>query len=340
MRIEQVGFDEWEEQLPNSGFEVFHLPDALSVLEAHADADCRLYAAKKGQETVGLLPVFVEERRVGRMVLSPPPGFSIPRLGPLVMPNSPKSRKREQINQALIGEVLDAVDADASTTLVRILSPLDYTDPRPFSWSGLDLQPKFTYVVDAGEVATLDELMAGFSKSLRNKMRRLEDLDLHIGDERRTGALRIHEDLAARYLEQDETPPTSRRFVEDVVDALDDRYRAYVARDDTGAYRGGILVLYSNDKAYFWQGGARHSYDGISVNTLLHRRILEDILSDPELDSITQYDLVGANTERLCEYKAKFCGDLSEYYVAESSGVGMKTAKTAYRMVSNSFSKS
>jgi len=340
MRIERLDFDEWGTELPASGFEVFHLPDALSVVRDHSDAECRLYAAKKGQETVGLFPVFLEDRRVGRMALSPPPGLSIPRLGPLLLPNSPKRRKREQINQALVEGVLDDTGADASTTLFRMLGPLDYTDPRPLSWSGLDLRPKFTYVVDVGDASTLKELTKRFSKSLRREMRRLPDLGVRIEDEGRTGAVRIQEDIADRYVEQDETPPVSRRFVEDVVDALDDRYRAYVARDESGSYLGGILVLYSNDLASFWLGGVRNSYDGVSVNTLVHRRVLEDVLTDPELDSITGYDLVGANTERLCEYKAKFCGDLEQYYLAESSGVGMKTAKTAYRMFSGGLSKS
>ncbi len=339
MRVEQITFEEWGTELPKSGFEVFHLPEALSVITEHLDAECRLYAAKKGQETVGLLPLFIEERRVGRAVLSPPPGLSIPRLGPLLMPNSPKLRKREQLNQALIEGVLEDVGADSSTTLFRMLTSLDYTDPRPLSWNGLDLDPKFTYVVDTADASSLESLMKRFSKSLRNKMRRLPEMDVRIRDEGRTGAVRIHEDVAERYLEQDKTPPVNRRFVEDLVDSLDDRYRAYVARDDEGTYLGGILTLYSNDLAYFWQGGVRNSYDGISVNTLVHRQILDDIVTEPELESITGYDLVGANTERLCEYKAKFCGELSEYYVAESSGVGMTTAKTAYRMFSGSLTK-
>lgn len=340
MRIERIGVDEWGDALPKSGFEVFHLPDALSVVEKHTDANCRLYAAKKGQETVGLFPLFLLERRVGRMAVSPPPGLSIPRLGPILMPNSPKLRKREKLNQALIDGALEDVDANASTTLFRVLCPLNYTDPRPFSWNDLDVNPKFTYTVDTAGASTLDELMKGFSKSLRNKMRRLPDLDVRIEDEGRTGAIRIYQDVKARYLEQDETPPVSHRFVEDLTDALDDRFRAYVARDETGAYLGGILALYSNDLAYFWQGGVRNSHDGVSVNTLVHRRILEDILTDSELESISGYDLVGANTERLCEYKAKFCGDVTPYYAVESSGVGMKTAKTAYQMFSGSLIKS
>lgn len=332
MKVEQIGLDEWGEQLPSSGFEVFHLPAALSTIEAHTDFECRLYAAQKGAETIGMAPLFVTERKVGQVAVSPPPGLSIPRLGPLLMPNSPKRRKREQINETLVEAMLEDIDAGAATSLFRMVAPLDYDDPRPLVWNDLDVDPKFTYVVDVSGADDLQDLMQEFSKSLRNTMRQLPDLEMTIEDEGKQGAIRIHEDLSARYLEQNKTPPVDRDFVEDLVDALDDRFRAYVARDDAGTYLGGILTLYSNDHAYYWLGGVRNSYHGVSVNSLVHRQILEDLLADPELESVDGYDLVGANTARLCEYKAKFCGDLQPYYSAESSGLGMTTAKTAYRM--------
>jgi hypothetical protein len=257
-----------------------------------------------------------------------------------LLPNSPKRRKRERLNKTLVDDVLSAVAVDESATVFRMLGPLSYDDPRPLVWNDLSVEPQFTYVVRTDGPDDLESLMSGFSRSLRNKMRRLPDLDLTIEDERRAGAVRIQADVADRYREQDEMPPASRRYVEDVVDALDDRYRAYVARDPSGSYLGGVIVLYSNDLASFWLGGVRNSYEGVSVNTLVHRRVLADVITDPDLASVTGYDLVGANTEHLCEYKAKFGGDLAPYYLAESSGVGMTAAKTAYRMFSGSLTKS
>jgi hypothetical protein len=91
--------------------------------------------------------------------------------------------------------------------------------------------------------------------------------------------------------------------------------------------------LYSNDAAYFWQGGARGEYDGTSVNSLLHWRIIEDLVDDPPLDSISAYDLMGANTDRLCQYKSKFGASLVPYYTIESNGPQMELAKRAYRAI-------
>lgn len=340
MQVERIGFDAWGTALPEMGFEVFHLPEALGVLDRHMDANCRLYAVRKGQETIALLPVFVTERSLGRLVVSPPPGWGVPRLGPLLMPNSPKRSKYEKLNTELAEAVLEDVDADSSTTLFRMACPLSYQDPRPFAWNDLTVEPRFTYVIDLTDAADLEEAMDGFSRSLRNDMRRLDDLPVTITTEGTAGAMRIYEDVERRFSEQSQEPPATRAFVRDVYDALDERCRAYVARGPDDEYLGGLLALASNDFVYYWLGGARSSYENVSVNTLIHRRIIEDVIDDPALDSVSGYDLVGANTERLCQYKAKFGGDLRSYYAVESSGVGMAAAKTAYRVISTPAGKS
>jgi hypothetical protein len=69
----------------------------------------------------------------------------------------------------------------------------------------------------------------------------------------------------------------------------------------------------------------------VSVNGLLHWRIVEDIDAGEAPGPVDGYDLIGANTERICSYKAKFDADLVPYWVAESEGAAMGMAKKAYR---------
>ncbi len=334
MEIERLELEEWGDALPSSGFEVFHDPDALAVLDAHTDAELRLYGAFKGQQAVGLLPAFVDQKPIGRTVFSPPVSLGVPRLGPIIAPNSPKRRKWERINAALAEGVLADIEADSRSTLFRMTCPVGYDDPRPYGWNDLSVDTEFTYVVDLEDCADVEDAMAGFSKSLRNEMRRYEDLDLEIDTEGIDAALRIYDDVVEQYAEYDDTAPMSRPFLRDLLSSLDDeRWRVYVARTPDGEYLSGIVTLFSNDLAYYWQGGVTASYEHVSVNNLLHRVILEDLVTDPALESITGYDLVGANTERLCEYKGKFNGELRPYYVVESSGLEMSLAKSAYRRV-------
>lgn len=330
MDLERVDFETWEQALPETGFEVFHTSDALRVVDRHVAGDLRLYVGYKGDRAVGMLPVVVR-KRLGQAVLSPPPGLGIPRLGPLVMPASPKRRKRERVARQFTESVLDELDATGTGTLVRIVCPVSCNDPRPFSWGGLSVEPSFTYSLETADTDP-DELLASFSKSLRREIRDAQDLDVEVTVEGMEAARTIFERTRDRYREQDRSYSMEWPYVRDLLQTLGDvdRRRVYVARDGDGEFLTGVSVLYSNEAGYYWQGGARATYESVNVNSLVHWTILRDLFDDPPRDSVTRYDLVGANTERLCRYKSKFGADLEPYYVAESSGTGMILAKRAY----------
>ena len=355
MNVETLEFSDWEAALPNSGFEVFHLPEALEVLDKHAAGELHLFGGFKGDQPIALLPVFVQERAIGKAILSPPPSLSVPRLGPIMMPTSPKRRKQEKVNLEFTREVLEHLDADVtvsdklgaagvgpsvtdrmaragvdpSLSLFRMSCNAEYLDPRPYVWENFSIHPRFTYVLDIGS-SSPDDLLTSASKSLRREIRDGKDLDVEVSVEGIDAARTVYEDTRSRYDEQDEGFPLRWNYVRDLLEALEDRFRVYVARDPDGEYISGITVLYSNDQAYFWQGGTRGIYDGTSVNGLLHWNIVEDIANDPPVESVKKYDLMGANTENLCRYKAKFGADLVPYYVVESGGAGMDVAKKAY----------
>ncbi|WP_435174381.1 lipid II:glycine glycyltransferase FemX [Halorussus sp. AFM4] len=361
MRVEQLELEEWESALPSDGFEAFHLPEALEVLDRHADAELQLFGGFKGQQPIALLPVFVQRRSVGTAVTSPPPSMGVPRLGPILMPTSPKRRKQEKVNNEftetvlqqvgtdlgldrrlaaagvespMADRVLDTLDVDSRLTLFRMECNAAYGDPRPYAWGNLQVEPNFTYFLDV-EGRSAEEVRKSFSKSLRRDIRDAEELDVTVETEGVEGARAVYRATQRRYAEQDEPFSLTWSYVRDLFEALadDDRARAYVARDGDGEYLSGITVLYSNDHAYFWQGGAKAIYEGTAVNSLIHWRLIEDLIEDPPVESVTKYDLMGANTERLCRYKAKFGADLVPYYVVESPGAAMNVAKRAYKLV-------
>lgn len=334
MDVQELTLDEWADALPDAGFELFHAPEALRVLDDHTAGQLRLYGGFKGDQPVGLFPVFVREQAVGRAVLSPPPGRGVPRLGPLVMPASPKRRKREKVNGRFAEAVLDELAVDDSLTVFRAVCPTTYPDPRPYVWSDLDLDTSFTYHLDVD--GDTDALLSSFSKSLRREIRDAKDLDVTVRVDNDEGPRRVFERTRDRYAEQDRPFRLSWPYVADLTDALADadRCRTYVVEDVDGEFLSGIIVPYSNDAAHYWLGGARTVHDGVSVNSLLHWRIVEDIADGEPRESVDTYDLMGANTERLCRYKAKFGADLVPYYGIESGGAATTAAKTAYRLVS------
>ncbi|WP_331233289.1 GNAT family N-acetyltransferase [Natronorarus salvus] len=332
MDVERVDMAEWRRLLPDRGVEVFHTPAALSVVEEYATGELQLLAARRGEQPVGLFAAVVRETPLGSAVLSPPPGLGIPRLGPVLTPTSPKQRKRERAAERFAEGVIEHFGVDSPRTLFRVHCTPEYPDPRPFAWAGFDVGHAFTYALDV--TAPLEDIRAGFSKSLRREIDDADDLGIEVTREAGEVARAIYEDTAARYEARGDTLALGWEYVRDLLSALGDRARVYVARTPEGAYLGGITVLYGPDRAYFWQGGVAESYEGTGVNGSIHWRIVADLATDPELEGVETYDLVGANTRRLCRYKAKFSAPLVAYPTVESNGVAMALAKRTYGLVS------
>lgn len=334
MNVETISRDDWVAALPDEGYEPFHTGAALEVMAEHATGDLELFCGYNGDRPVALLPVVRRSERVGEAVLSPPPSLGIPRLGPLLMPASPKQRKRESLNKEFTTAALEQLGTDARFTLFRAICSPSYTDPRPFEWAGLDVEPTFTYRLDvAGR--SLDEVRSGFSRSLRREIRDAEALDLTVERGGLDGAREVFDATAARYADQDRALPMDWAYVRDLVEAMGEHARVYVLRDDDGTFLTGITVLYSADRAYFWQGGAKTIHEGTSINSLAHWHVIRDLLDDPPAGEPGSYDLMGANTERLCRYKSKFGAALEPYYVVESSGRSMDAAKRAHGLLSS-----
>ncbi len=331
MRIERLGYSKWEKLLPKTDCEPFHSPKALGVVDKHSSGKLHLLGGFKGEELVGLIPVHEDSKFGAQILTSPPLGFGIGRLGPIVMSTSPKPRKRESTNKKFINGVIEELDADSPRTLLRLSCSPDYTDPRPFHWEGFDISPAFTYRIMLHE-RDQDELLGSFSRDLRKDIRKQDDVDISIRTGGVNAARQVHESMTERYQEQNYQVPLTWKFVHDLIQTLEDRARVYVAETADGEFVSGMIILYSNDTASFWKGGAKTDRT-VSPNSLLHWQILVDILNDPALESIDQYDMYTANNERLTRYKSSFGGELKSYYRVESDGAAMTAAKGLYRML-------
>lgn len=333
MRVEQLKLSEWNELLPDSEFGVFHTAEGLRVLDEYAPGKLHLYGGFKGQEPVGLVPVFIRDTLNFRMALSPPPGYGARELGPLLFPLSPKRNKQEKLNREFSEKIIDAIDADRTTTLFRASCGPYYRDTRPFQWAGFDVYPTYTYQLDV-ESAEPDEMLESFTKSLRRDIRTGEDSDVTVRiGETTPDARRIYDSIESRYDDQDKSFLPSWNYIRDMIAALDERARVYVAESAEGEFLSGIVVLYSNDTAYFWKGGTGRSDHNFSINSLLHWRIINDIVDDRVDFDIKRYDFHTANNERIVQYKSKFNAELVPHYRIESGGLAMTAVKKAYRKI-------
>lgn len=332
MRIDRIELSEWRDIMPRRGVEPFHLPETLSVINQYCPGELQLLGGFKGQEPVGLLPVHERTKLGGRILTSPPLGLGIRRLGPVVMPSSPKQRKQERTNRKFIRAVMEHLETGSARTLIRFACSPRYSDPRPFQWDNFTVRPAFTYRLPLTNTDS-ETLLKSFSSGLRREIRKQDEVDFSIQRGDMSAVKRTYESVEKRYQNQNQGLPLSWNFVRDLFEILDpdDHARVYSAQSDDGEFFAGMIVLYSGDTAYFWKGGAKAG-GTVSPNSLLHWQIITDILTDPSLADIEAYDLYTANNERLAKYKSKFGGVPEPYYIVESNGAAMKAAKGLYRL--------
>jgi hypothetical protein len=327
---DDADIDRWNryvEQSPQGT--AFHRLEVLRCLADHSGADLQLLVGRKGQEPVGLFPVF-EFRRAGMSAaLSPPPGLLVTYLGPALLNfGKVKRRKAEKRHGRFVDQALEWIDEEIDPRYTHVTTPVGYDDLRPYQWAGFEVSPSYTYRVDL--LDDREELLAEFSSDARRNVTNTDDgtyeVVAHEGDA--DAARRIRNRVEERYAEQGVEYPLDEAFVVDLVERLPEHVRPVEIYAD-GEFAGGMITLDDGDTVYRWQASVRFDVD-VPANDLLDWAVMSDAVDRGR----SQYDLVGANTERLCEYKSKFGPRLVAYHNLERGGPVVKAGAAVYKRLS------
>lgn len=337
-RIDDDRREEWDsavEQSPQST--LFHRYRALEVQAEESGAELTLLMGFKGQEPVGVCPVFELSKGPVTGAFSPPPNLWVPKLGPAFLNMAKlKQRKRERRRRRFVDGVFEWLDEEIGPRYVRLRTSGGLDDARPFKWNDCAVTPEYTYVTDLtpGRDAVLEQ----FSSDARSNVRQGEDADGYTIEEGGVDAVdRIMDQVKARYDSQGEPFPVPNSFPRKLYERLPDgRIRPYVFRTDEGAgaeeFVGGILAYDDGETVARWHGGVKPAADvDLPVNDLLDWRLMSDAIDRGR----TAYDLVGAGNPRLNRYKAKFAPDLEGFYEVERSSAAMNYLMSAYRRFSS-----
>ncbi|MFW6152793.1 MAG: lipid II:glycine glycyltransferase FemX [Halobacteriota archaeon] len=325
---EETGDDAWDELVRRSDTGTyFHQRGVLEVVAEHSTTTLHRLIGYKGQQPIGLLPVF--ERSFGpiTMVFSPPPGRYIPGLGPLLVDaDGMKRAKVERRNRRFIDACLDWLESEVAPRYTRIVTVPGYMDPRPFSWAGFTVTPQYTYHVDLS--SDEEAVMASFRKSLRNDLRRHRDGPYSIERGGPKDVDFILEHLRARHEAQGTSFSLTDEYALDLNRASgEEQFTVYIARVD-GERASGIISPRFDGTMHYWQGGGKPDVS-LPINDLLHWEVMRDGIRDGQ----QVYDLVGANTRRLCRYKSKFNPTLRTYYELERGNPLLTALAGLYKRV-------
>lgn len=278
----------------------FHRHEALEEIAEAADATLHLLCGSKGQEPVGLLPIFEKTTGPLRFAYSPPTDLELPYLGPVLLNTDQlKQRKAERWNRQFVDECVEWLDRHVDADLVDIRVLDRYLDARPFLWNDFQVDLSYTYVLDLTPGA--DQLFDQFSSGARRNIRNAEDRTYAVEEGDEGTIRRTVRNLQRRIADHGDEFGLDPEFAVALYDGLPDGYvRPYECRLD-GEYAGGMVTVERGDTIYRWQGGAKPDAD-FPVNDVLDWHIIQDGIDRGK----TRYDLVGAMIPQLCEYKAKF----------------------------------
>ena len=300
----------------------FHQPAFLEVLERHSGAELHLLVGRDEFGPVGLFPVF--ERTVGPVTaaFSPPPGMGMYQLGPMLFEDDDFDPALDLVrwearNRRFVDTCIEWISEAVDPSYLHVRTHPEFTDPRPFRWNDFELHSRFTYSVDLDRPA--DELLMAFSSDARRNVRECEDacsVEVDNVEAIEWILARVEE----RYAAQGKSFSVDPAFVADLYESLPDgQVRPYVCEVD-GQRRGGMVAFEFADTIYRWQGGVKPDTE-LAVNDFLDWTIMQDARER----GVERYDLVGANTARLCEYKAKFDPSLVHYCTAVGGTPLMRT---------------
>jgi hypothetical protein len=317
--------DEWNRLLDRADAPTpFHRYEALDVCADHADADLHALVGYKGQEPVGLFPIFA--LRTGPMVtaMSPPPRLKIPYLGPILLfAGSPKRRRREKQHRRFLESCLDWLQRECAPRFTNVRTAVGYRDARPFHWHDFEVTPRYTYLVDL--TPGPEELLSRFSSDARRNVRAEYDADVVVEQGGTDVIDRIVRHSTERHAQQDEDFPVTTAFVADLYRRLPDGVvRPYQCLVD-GEFATGVVDLEYAGRGHAWIGRAK-SDCGLPVNDLLDWGVFRDSMER----GVDDYDLVGANNERLSTYKSKFGPDLVPYYEVQRGPWALTMASKLY----------
>lgn len=324
IEIDAVADDRWDDLVRSSGVGTpFHLAAATEVVAEHGDVGVHRLVGFKGEEPVGLFPVFTKRLGPVTAAFSPPPNLKIPYLGPLfVNVDKLKRRRRDRRKTRFVEAAVDWLRSTHDPAFTNVRTTPGYDDVRPFLWQSFTATPRYTYLVDLERDP--DDLLAAFSTDARRNITGEYDVEFTLGTDGAVTIDHIVTQVSTRHAEQGEAFPVDAAFVTDLADALPDGVlRTYYCTVE-GEYAGGTINLEFDGGASTWIGGAKPDHD-LPVNDLLEWYFIRDAMSR----DVKHYDLSGANNRRLSRYKSKFAPELETYYSLEN---GTWTARRLARL--------
>jgi lipid II:glycine glycyltransferase (peptidoglycan interpeptide bridge formation enzyme) len=292
----------------------FHTWKWLKVIEKHnVKKICfdlyngRLYPLIiwEKDKIVGLMPIFFYNSKIYKICCSPPYGIEYMYLGPVINQlNKPlKSSKKQNVFFQFHKTVDNFLKNELGSNCIQIISSPGLSDPRPFKWSGYEVMPQFTNLINlkGGEKNLWDNLSHDARNSI-NKAKK-NGITVEIGSKEDI-------DVLISLLDSRNKIHSERPFLWNILNNFFPHdLTCLIAKKDEKILTGFILVLYKK-KVTGWIGTPKVLSDGISPNYLLQWECIRWAKNN----NFDFFENMSANELSTFPFKSKFNTEIIPYY--------------------------
>ena len=304
--------DEWDKMVESSPHgTIFHTWEWLKIAEKHTGYKLYPLMGLNDTENVAIFPIFYKKNLFIRSVFSPPPKAAIPYLGPVFSKyNELKQNKREGLFFDFQKEVENFIKSKLKPHYTFISTSPSLIETRPFAWSGYQVEPKYNYTIDL--LKGDEKIFMEFTKNLRQSIKHSENGGVLVEKGGEKELRIIYGMLAENYRKQNRKLPISLEYVLDIYNAFYPVHMSIFVAKYVGKIVGGMVDVHYKTKAYGWIGNTKNANIEYDVNELIQWKAIQGSCAN----GFTEYEIIGANTPRLSQFKTKFNPKLSIYFSA------------------------
>ena len=320
MRLEI--FDETKSQAWNSLIErssngtLFHTWEWLKIMEKHCQSRLipLVFFDNDDDKPFGGMPLFLMKKMGLRLVFSPPPGSAVT-LGPVLVDKGYRQHKFELAYLDFQGQI-DQVLRKIKPNYSLIITSPGLEDMRPFSWNKYQVQPNYTYMLELSEGK--ERIWSNLSRILKTNINGASKQGIKIIESRDSGGIDyVYSSLERRYGQQGRRLPVSPGYLKDIFNQFSPSVvKMYLALLNDEIVGGDICVIFK-DSIMSWMGGCRNDSNKINANEFLRWYEIEEAIKG----GLKNFEIEGANTIQLCDFKSRFCPAVSIYFALKKTDI-------------------
>jgi lipid II:glycine glycyltransferase (peptidoglycan interpeptide bridge formation enzyme) len=304
---------------------IYHNIEWLRIIEKHTKTKLYPLIALKGEEIVCIFPIFYKKKGPVKMVFSPLPKTGVPYLGPLFLNyEGLKQDKKESLLNDFVFEFESFLKNRINANYVLIISPPGQLDTRSFKWNGYMVEPFYTYFIQTQ--GGIDNCWKQLKKNVRNDITRGQKLGITVNEGGKEEALIVYNSMKERFRAQEIDFPLQKDYFFDIFNEFyPENLRIFMVSHKRDIIGGLILILHKN-LASHWQGASKSDLRGIATTDILQWETIKWSIKH----KFKKYELLGANTQRLCQFKSKYNPNLETYFHLKKAKFLGKIAEKIY----------